>query len=208
MGKSSKRGDQNFNEQQLRLLLGQCLESISGMTRVYQAALRCNPGAELELEWQCGLDCARNQRVVLEELLDTLGLDRASESMQRRASRGLVEAHVDAIALARAEADRDTARVFAAHVIERMRLLNRGYWQLLDEVGQRCRGRLPRLIARTVAEAHEWSHHFVATCQCRALWLRTLHATGSAASQAFSRSKRRNVSHAGLRSPSYVTSPR
>ncbi len=169
-------GNKIFNEEQLRELLYQALETELGGVQVYTEAIRCAVNEDLKSEWQEYLEQTEGHRDRLEEIFDELGLDTSTETPGRKVVRHLGESLVHAMQMAREAGNERAAELTATECVVLAETKDHLNWSLLAEIAKQCEGDAPDLLyeACDVVEEEEDHHLYHTRGFCRELWLRSL----------------------------------
>lgn len=174
MGKSN--GSKIYNEEQLRELLYQALETELGGIQIYTEALKCAVNEDLNREWQEYLEQTTQHRDKLEEVLDDLGLDTSTETPGRKVVRHLGESLVQAMKMAREAGNERAAELVATECVVLAETKDHLNWSLLAEIAKQCEGDAPDILydACSEVEAEEDHHLYHTRGFCRELWMRSL----------------------------------
>ena len=165
-----------MNQEHVRELLLQALETERGGIAVYETALTCAVNEELHEEWSTYLDQTRSHEQIVLDLLEELDIDPEEETPGRRVVRQIGEGLVAAMNLARAEAKPEAAQLVAAECVVLAETKDHLNWELLGEAAAHA----GRELAQQLSEAHETvedqedQHLYHSTGWCRELWLESL----------------------------------
>jgi rubrerythrin len=164
------------DEDQLRDLLYQALETELGGVQVYEAALECVLNDDLREEWEHYLEQTRHHVELVEESLRAFGLDPAVKTPGREIVSHTGEALFKTIALARAGATAEQAQVVAAECVTLAETKDHLNWELIGEVVKRLTGDPAKVLraAHKEVEEQEDSHLYHNTGWTRELWLEGL----------------------------------
>ncbi len=174
MGKSN--GSKIYNEEQLRELLYQALETELGGIQIYTEALKCAVNEDLSREWQEYLEQTTQHRDKLEEVFDELGLETETETPGRKVVRHLGESLVKAMQMAREAGNERAAELVATECVVLAETKDHLNWTLLAEIAKQCEGDAPDILYDACAEIEEEEDHHLYHTRgfCRELWLRSL----------------------------------
>src|SRR5687767_496588 len=106
-----------MENRQLKELLLQSLENERGGVKLYEAAVECAQNEDLREEWKKYLGETRRHVQILEQALQTMGLDPAEQTPGRTVVAGLGRSLLEAIGQARQGGDSAAAQIVAAECI-------------------------------------------------------------------------------------------
>jgi rubrerythrin len=169
-------GSKIYNEEQLRELLYQALETELGGMQVYTEALKCAVNSDLRSEWQEYLEQTTQHRDTLEEVFDELGLDTSTETPGRKVVRHLGESLVQAMQMAREAGNERAAELVATECVVLAETKDHLNWTLLSEVAKQCEGEAPDILYEACSEIEEEEDHHLYHTRgfSRELWLKSL----------------------------------
>lgn len=122
-----------MDQEQLRELLYQGLETELGGVRIYETALSCAVNADLKTEWQKYLDETRHHVELVQGMFQELGLDSGAETPGRGVVRHLGEALVMAMEKAKAAGIPAAAEIVAAECVVLAETKDHQNWELLGQ---------------------------------------------------------------------------
>ena len=161
---------------QLNELLYQALETELGGVQVYTTALRCVVNDDLKEEWQRYLEQTKNHVQIVEDTMDTIGLDPEAETPGRLVVRHIGESLVKAMEMALSSGDEAAAQLVAAESITLAETKDHLNWHLIGQAAKKASGD----IAKALQEAHgevedeEDEHLYHTTGWARELWIESL----------------------------------
>lgn len=165
-----------MNDAQIEELLYQALETELGGVEIYEAALRCAQNDDLEKEWQEYHDQTVHHVEVVEGLLDTYGLDPATETPGRVIVRELGHALVHAMELAAESGDPGAAQLVAAECVTLAETKDHLNWELIGVLAKASKGQDAKALkaAYDEVEEQEDEHLYHTTGWARELWIDSL----------------------------------
>ena len=164
-----------MNDEQVKELLYQALETEIGGQQVYQNAIECANNQELRDEWKKYLEETTEHERILRETFDTLGLDPKVETPGRAVVRHLGESLVEAIQMALNGA-RDTAHLVAAECVVLAETKDHQNWELIGKVAEKSNGAQASALkaAYDQVEGQEDEHLYHTMGWSRELWIDAL----------------------------------
>ncbi len=165
-----------MNDEQLRELLFQALETEIGGQKVYQAAIRCAQNAELEQEWTKYLEETQNHEAILRQTFERIGLDAETMTPGRSVLQHKGRALVEAMQMALDDAGPGAAQLVAAECVVEAETKDHQNWELIGKAV----GHLDGDMAAALAEAHaqvedqEDEHLYHTMGWARELWIDSL----------------------------------
>ncbi|MGZ8844120.1 MAG: hypothetical protein ACXW18_10695 [Pyrinomonadaceae bacterium] len=165
-----------MNEKQLNELLYQALETELGGVEVYTTAIRCAENEELKEEWEKYLEQTRNHVLIVQGVMETMGLDRDQETPGRMVVRHIGESLVKAMEMALESGEPGAAQLVAAEAVVLAETKDHLNWHLIGEAADKAKGD----VAKALKEAHEEveeeedEHLYHTTGWTRELWIESL----------------------------------
>jgi hypothetical protein len=123
-----------MNEEQLRELLYQGLETEMGGVQVYTAAVQCAVNDDLKKEFQKYLEETTHHVEIYEQIFAELGLDPKTETPGREVVRHFGESLVQAMEMARAAGKPEAAELVAAECVIMAEVKDHQNWELIGKV--------------------------------------------------------------------------
>ena len=165
-----------MNDQQVRELLYQALETEIGGVQVYTTAIRCAENEDLKKEWEEYLEQTKNHVQVVQQCLQTLGLDPNEETPGRKVVRHIGESLVEAMEMALQEGEPGAAQLVAAECVVHAETKDHMNWHLLGEVVKKAKGDVAKALkqAHEEVEPEEDEHLYHTKGWCRELWIESL----------------------------------
>jgi rubrerythrin len=165
-----------MKEEQLNELIYQALETELGGVQVYTTALRCVQNEDLKEEWQEYLEQTKDHVVVVQDLMDTLGLDPETETPGRGVVRHIGESLVRAMELALESGDPGAAQIVAAEAVVLAETKDHLNWHLLGEAAKELKGEKAKAVkaAHEEVEDEEDEHLYHTAGWTRELWIESL----------------------------------
>jgi rubrerythrin len=163
-------------EKQLKELILQSLEHERGGVQVYEAALACAKQKNLREEWEEYLGQTRTHVEILQSVCKELQIDPEEDSPGRKVVRHLGEALVDAMSMARSDADPDAAEIVACECVVLAETEDHADWELLSRCAKKLKGPEKKALQDAVDEVEdeEDEHLYHTKGWCRELWLESL----------------------------------
>jgi rubrerythrin len=157
-------------------LLYQALETEKGGIQIYETALKCVVNDDLKKEWKEYLDQTREHERIVLKMIETLGLDPATETPGRLVVRHIGQSLVKAMNLALDAGDREAAQLVACECVVEAETKDHLNWELIHELAQKTRGEEGRVLKEAYAQVEEQEdeHLYHSTGWCRELWIERL----------------------------------
>jgi len=165
-----------MKQEQLHELLYQALETELGGFQVYATALRCAVNEDLKEEWTEYLEQTEEHVQIVQEIMETLGLDPEIETPGRKVVRHIGQALVKAMEMALSSGDPKAAQLVAAESVVLAETKDHLNWELIGEAAKKATGE----VAKALKEAHdevedeEDEHLYHTTGWTRELWIDSL----------------------------------
>jgi hypothetical protein len=165
-----------MDQDQLRELLYQALETEIGGVRVYQTAISCAVNADLKTEWSKYLAETKTHVELVQGVMAKLGLDSGMETPGRAVVRHLGEAMVIAMEKAKSSGIPSAAEIVAAECVVLAETKDHQNWELLGQI----MGSLDPTFVEAIkpawqeVESQEDEHFYHTRGWVRELWLQSL----------------------------------
>jgi hypothetical protein len=165
-----------MNQEELRELLYQALETEQGGVQVYEMALRCVVNDKLREEWQEYLGQTQNHVRIVEKLISEMGLDPGTETPGRAVVRHVGQSLVKAMKMALDAGKPEAAQLVAAECVVHAETKDHLNWELIGQVAQKLKGAEGRALkeAHKEVEDEEDEHLYHTTGWTRELWIESL----------------------------------
>lgn len=165
-----------MNDEQVRELLYQALETEKGGVDVYTTALRCVENDDLKEEWDKYLEQTKNHVTICEDILKKLGLDPNEETPGRQVVRTIGEALVEAMELALEDGEPGAAQLVAAEAVVLAETKDHLNWHLIGEACKKLKGEPAKVLkdAHDKVEPEEDEHLYHTKGWARELWIESL----------------------------------
>jgi len=165
-----------MDQDQLRELLYQALETEIGGVRVYQTAISCAVNADLKTEWSKYLAETKTHVELVQGILGKLGLDSGMETPGRAVVRHLGEAMVIAMEKAKSAGIPAAAEIVAAECVVLAETKDHQNWELLGQIMDSLDPMYVEAIkpAWAEVESQEDEHFYHTRGWVRELWLQSL----------------------------------
>jgi ferritin-like metal-binding protein YciE len=163
------------NEPQFADLLYQALETELGGVKVYQAALRCVLRDDLKEEWTEYLEQTQDHVRIMRDVLESLGLDPATDTPGRQVVRHIGESLVAAIDMAAGSAAPAAAQIVAAECVVLAETKDHANWELVGKLADSLgKEGTPLRGAYEQVEDEENEHLYHTKGWSRELWIEAL----------------------------------
>src|SRR6266446_1291999 len=165
-----------MKQSQVQELLYQALETELGGVQIYTTALRCVINEDLKEEWEKYLEQTQNHVQIVQEIIESQGLDPETETPGRQVVRHIGESLVNAMELALQSGEPAAAQLVAAECIVLAETKDHLNWELIGEVAKKLKGE----EAKALKEAHEQveneedEHLYHTAGWTRELWIESL----------------------------------
>lgn len=165
-----------MKEQQLNELLYQALETELGGVQVYTTALRCVINDNLKEEWEKYLEQTQNHVEIVQDTIETLGLDPETETPGRQVVRHIGESLVKAMEMALEAGEPAAAQLVAAECVVLAETKDHLNWELIGEAAKKAKGETAKALkeAHGEVEGEEDEHLYHTTGWTRELWIESL----------------------------------
>ncbi len=165
-----------MNDEQLRELLYQALETEIGGQLVYQAAIRCAVNEDLQTEWQKYHEETVGHERILRETFGRIGLDPEIETPGRAVVRFKGGALVEAMEMALADGGPAAAQLVAAESVVEAETKDHQNWELIGEAAKALDGEMAAALtdAYGQVEEEEDQHLYHTMGWARELWIESL----------------------------------
>jgi rubrerythrin len=165
-----------MNDQHVRELLYQALETEMGGVEVYTTALQCVENEELKEEWEEYLEQTKNHVQIVSEVLTKLGLDPDEETPGRKVVRNIGKALVQSMEMALREGEPGAAQLVATEAVVLAETKDHQNWHLIGEVIKKAKGEVAKALkeAHDQVEPEEDEHLYHTKGWSRELWIESL----------------------------------
>jgi rubrerythrin len=171
-----KKGAATMNEEQMRELLYQTLETEMGGVEVYRTALRCVLNEDLKEEWETYLQQTEQHVEIVQEVFAKLGLDPESGSPGRTVVHHIGGSLVKAMEMALENGPPEAAELVAAECIVLAETKDHLDWELIGMLAGKAKGEIGQALreAHKQVEEQEDEHLYHTTGWSRELWIQAL----------------------------------
>jgi ferritin-like metal-binding protein YciE len=162
--------------EQLNELLYQALETEMGGVQVYTTAIRCAVNEELKEEWQEYLEQTEKHVRIVQETMETLGLDIKTETPGRQVVRHIGQSLVRAMEMALQAGEPTGAQLVAAECVTLAETKDHLNWELIGEAAKKLKGDEAGALrtAHEKVEQEEDEHLYHTAGWTRELWIDSL----------------------------------
>jgi rubrerythrin len=140
-----------MNEEQMKELLYQALQTELGGVEVYTTALGCVLNEELKEEWEEYLEQTEQHAEIVQEIFTKLGLDPEAETPGRTVVRHIGESLVKAMEMARESGPPEAAELVAAECVVHAETKDHLNWELIGMLASKAKSE----IAQALREAYK-----------------------------------------------------
>jgi rubrerythrin len=161
------------NEEQIRELLYQALETEMGGVEVYTTALRCVLNEELKTEWEEYLAQTENHVEILREVFVKIGLNPERETPGRAVVRHIGRSLVKAMEMARESGPPEAAELVAAECVVHAETKDHLNWELMGMLASKMKDETGNALKEAYGEVEEQEdeHLYHTTGWTRELWI-------------------------------------
>jgi len=165
-----------MEDKQLKELLCQALETELGGVQVYTTALRCVENEDLKEEWEEYLEQTQNHVEIVQNVMNGLGIDPATETPGRKVVRHIGESLVEAMEMALSSGEPGAAQIVAAECVTLAETKDHLNWELIGECAKKAKGDTAKILkqAHEEVEEEEDEHLYHTTGWTRELWIESL----------------------------------
>jgi rubrerythrin len=165
-----------MNDDQVKELLLQALETEQGGVQVYTTALQCAVNDELREEWEEYLEQTERHVERLQEVFQKLDLDAEEETPGRLVVRHIGRSLVAAMEMALESGDESAAQLVATECVVSAELKDHHNWELIGEVAKKSKGEQGKVLreAHGEIEDEEDEHYYHTKGWSRELWIEAL----------------------------------
>lgn len=165
-----------MQEKQLNELLYQALETELGGLQVYKTAIQCAVNEDLKEEWEKYLEQTSRHVEVVQDILNTMGLDPQTETPGRKVVRLIGESLVKAMEMASSEGDKAAAQIVATECVVLAETKDHLNWELIGESAKKAKGETAKILknAHKEVEEQEDEHLYHTQGWSRELWIEAL----------------------------------
>lgn len=164
-----------MNEEQVKELLYQALETEIGGQDIYKTAIRCANNDELREEWQKYLEETENHERILRETFGRIGLDPEVQTPGREVVHAIGASLVQAMEQALG-AGKAAAQLVAAECVVMAESKDHANWELIGEIAKKSTGEQKAALkeAHGEVEDQEDEHLYHTMGWARELWMESL----------------------------------
>lgn len=165
-----------MNEEQIRELLYEALQTEMGGVEIYRTALRCATNEDLQDEWQEYLEQTEHHVEVLRDVFGKLGIDPDMDTPGRDVVKHIGESLVKAMEMALDAGDPAAAELVATECVVLAETKDHLNWELIGMLAKKAGGETARALkaAHEEVEDEEDEHLYHTTGWSRELWIQSL----------------------------------
>jgi rubrerythrin len=166
----------NMKDKQVKELLCQALETELGGIEIYQTALRCVENEDLREEWEKYLQQTTRHVEIVQELMNTFGIDPTEATPGRLVVRNIGQSLVKSMEMALSEGEPGAAQIVAAECVVLAETKDHLNWELLGECAKKLKGEEAKALktAHKEVEEQEDEHLYHTQGWARELWIDSL----------------------------------
>ncbi|HEY7785980.1 MAG TPA: hypothetical protein VIB00_14705 [Pyrinomonadaceae bacterium] len=165
-----------MKKEQLNELLYEALETEIGGVQIYTTALKCVQNEDLKKEWEEYLEQTQNHVKIVEDMMNTFGLDTKAETPGRQVVRHIGESLVMAMEMALKKGKPAAAQLVAAECVTLAETKDHLNWELIGEASKKLKGPEAKALKDGFeqVEEEEDEHLYHTTGWTRELWIESL----------------------------------
>jgi rubrerythrin len=165
-----------MNDERIKELLYQALETELGGVQIYRTAVRCAVNEDLREEWEkYGGETEEHVRIV-QGVFAELDLDPEQETPGRAVVRHKGEALIKSMEMAVEAGDREAAQLVAAEAVVDAETKDHSNWELIGKIAEKGSGKLASVLKKAYeqVEEEEDEHLYHTMGWARELWIGAL----------------------------------
>ena len=165
-----------MENEELKQLLYEALETELGGVKVYEKAVQCAVNAELKTEWEEYLDQTTNHVKIIRGMFEKLGLDPEAETPGREVVRHIGQSLVKAMEMAQQAGKPEAAEIIAAECVAEAETKDHLNWELIGLAAKKVKGENGKALkeAHEEVEEEEDEHLYHTKGWSRELWMKSM----------------------------------
>ncbi len=165
-----------MEREQLNNLLYESLETELGGVQIYTTAIGCAVNEDLKEEWEEYLEQTRNHVKIVEQTMETLGLDTKVQTPGRKVVHHIGTSLVKAMEMALEAGDPAAAQLVACECVTLAETKDHLNWELIGETAKKLKGDEAKALkeAHEQVEREEDGHLYHTSGWTRELWIESL----------------------------------
>lgn len=165
-----------FDENKLKDLLLQMMETEIGGENVYRTAITCAINKDLAKEWQEYLEETITHQTVLKSIFQEIGLNPNENSPSRQVVKHIGNSLVKAMEMAKSSGNSSSAQLVACECVVHAETKDHLNWELLGKIAEAASGNIAKILkkAHEAVEEDEDHHLYHTKGWCRELWIESL----------------------------------
>ena len=165
-----------MENEELKQLLYEALETELGGVQVYKMAIRCAVNEDLKTEWQEYLEQTTNHVAVVKDLFEKLGLDPQMETPGRQIVHHIGQSLVKAMEMANQSGKPEAAEIVAAECVAHAETKDHLNWELIGLAAKREKGDIGKALKEAYEEVEdeEDEHLYHTKGWSRELWMQAM----------------------------------
>jgi rubrerythrin len=165
-----------MKDKQIKELLCQALETELGGVEIYKTALTCVENEDLKEEWEKYLEQTTRHVEIVQDLMNTFGVDPGKDTPGRMVVRTIGQALVKSMETAVSEGEPGAAQIVAAECVVLAETKDHLNWELIGECAKQLKGDKAKALkaAHEEVEDQEDEHLYHTQGWARELWIDSL----------------------------------
>jgi hypothetical protein len=165
-----------MENEELKQLLYEALETELGGVKVYERAIQCAVNEELKTEWKEYLDQTTNHVKIIRGMFEKLGLDPEAETPGREVVRHIGQSLVKAMEMAQQSGKPEAAEIVAAECVAEAETKDHLNWELIGLAAKKIKGENGKALkeAHEEVEEEEDEHLYHTKGWSRELWMKSM----------------------------------
>jgi rubrerythrin len=165
-----------MENEELKQLLYEALETELGGVKVYEMAIQCAVNDDLKTEWEEYLEQTTNHVKIVRDMFGKLGLDPEAETPGRQVVRHIGQLLVKAMEMARQSAKPAAAEIVAAECVGEAETKDHLNWELIGLAAKKVKVEEGKALkaAHEEVEDEEDEHLYHTKGWSRELWMQSM----------------------------------
>jgi hypothetical protein len=165
-----------MENEELKQLLYEALETEMGGVKVYEMALQCAVTEDLKTEWEEYLEQTTNHVTIVQDMFGKLGLNIDVETPGRQVVRHIGQSLVKAMEMAKQSGKPEAAEIVAAECVAHAETKDHLNWELIGLAAKREKGDIAKALkdAYEEVEDEEDEHLYHTKGWSRELWMQAM----------------------------------
>jgi ferritin-like metal-binding protein YciE len=165
-----------MENEELKQLLYEALETELGGVKVYEMAIQCAVNEDLKTEWEEYLEQTTNHVEIVRDLFEKLGIDPEAETPGRQVVRHIGQSLVKAMEMAKQAGKPEAAEIVAAECVGEAETKDHLNWELIGLAAKKVKGEEGKALkeAHEEVEDEEDEHLYHTKGWSRELWMQSM----------------------------------